>query len=231
MTKTTEFVGTIKGLHHQEDLIDIINRLKKGGSIESIAAYYDKRPSQIKKFAEENGIDVKETEYYDTVEDVLANLSAKFYNITGDDLKKVIQDLLDGTHPAEVAKSVDKSVGSIINFAKANKIRLPEGRRGRKESSAVYTAEQVKKVMDLKAKGENNGAIAHKTDIPYNAVVKIIRTNSGVTRRDTTPLPDRTVIEKLFREGATQTAIATQLQVPLHRVAKAMKEYGLRSAV
>ena len=85
--------------------------------------------------------------------------------------------------------------------------------------------------MDLKAKGENNGAIAHKTDIPYNAVVKIIRTNSGVTRRDTTPLPDRTVIEKLFREGATQTAIATQLQVPLHRVAKAMKEYGLRSAV
>lgn len=231
MTKTTEFVGTIKGLHHQEDLIDIINRLKKGGSIESIAAYYDKRPSQIKKFAEENEIDVKETEYYDNIEDVLQNLSAKFYNITGDDLKKVIQDLLDGTHPAEVAKSVDKSVGSIINFARANKIRLPEGRRGRKESSAVYTPEQVKKVMDLKAKGENNGAIAHKTDIPYNAVVKIIRTNSGVTRRDTTPLPDRTVIEKLFREGATQTAIATQLQVPLHRVAKAMKEYGLRSAV
>jgi transposase len=160
---------------------------------------------------------------------VLENLSAKFYNVTGNDLKKVIQDLLDGVHPSEVAKSIDKSVGAVTNFAKANKIRLPEGRRGRKESTAVYTAEQVKKVMDLKAKGENNGAIANQTSIPYNAVVKIIRTNSGVTRRDTTPLPDRRVVEKLVREGATQTSIATQLQVPLHRVAKAMKEYGLKA--
>jgi hypothetical protein len=36
-------------------------------------------------------------------------------------------------------------------------------------------------------------------------------------------------VEKLVREGATQTSIATQLQVPLHRVAKAMKEYGLKA--
>jgi hypothetical protein len=41
MSKTTELVGTIKGLHHKEDLIDILSRIKKGESIETIAAYYD----------------------------------------------------------------------------------------------------------------------------------------------------------------------------------------------
>ena len=74
MSKTTELVGTIKGLHHKEDLIDILSRITKGESIETIAAYYDKRPSQIKKFAEENGIEVSETEYNETVDDVLDHL-------------------------------------------------------------------------------------------------------------------------------------------------------------
>jgi predicted transcriptional regulator len=222
----------IKGIHHHEDLQDIYNRLKAGESPEVVAKDYDKRVAVIRKFASVNGLTLAEAEYYDNVEDVLKNMTAKFYNITGDDLKTVIQKLLDGEHPADVAKETGKSVGAITNFAKANRIRLPEGRRGRKESGAGYSDEQVTKVIELKGKGYNTGAIAHETGLPYNAVSRIIREKVGTTKRETTELPPKDVIEKMHHEGATQTAIATALKIPLHRVAKAFKQYGLiRSAV
>ena len=222
----------IKGIHHHEDLQDIYNRLKSGESPEVVARDYDKRVTVIRKFASVNGLTLAEAEYYDNVDDVLKNMTAKFYNITGDDLKEVIQKLLDGEHPADVAKETGKSVGAITNFAKANRIRLPEGRRGRKESGAGYSDDQVAKVVELKGKGYNTGAIAHETNLPYNAVSRIIREKVGTTKREAAELPPKEVIEKMHREGATQTAIATALKIPLHRVAKAFKQYGLvRTAV
>jgi TusA-related sulfurtransferase len=236
-TKTTEtaapakkFVGTISGLHHEEDLLDILQRLKSGEVIEAVAEFYDKRVAVIKAFAEANGVEVQEQEYYDNVEDVLKNLQSKFYNISGDALKDVIQRLLDGDSPSEVGATIGKSAGAVTNFAKANRIRLPEGRRGRKTTS-TYTDEQIAKVLELKSQGNNNGAIAHATGIPYNGVVRIVRENNGTTPKEKVELPPKEVLEKMWRDGATQTAMATALKVPLHRIAKAMKDYNLRSAV
>jgi hypothetical protein len=228
--KITSYEGTINGLHHKEDLYDILNRLKSGEMVETVAEFYDKRVSVIKAFAEANGVECKSHEYYDNVEDVLAHLQSKFYNISGDALRSVIQRLLDGDSPAEIGAEIGKSAGAVANFAKANRIRLPEGRRGRKTTS-TYTDEQVAKVLELKAEGHNNGAIANSTGIPYNGVVRIVRENNGTTPKEKVELPAKEVLEKMWKAGATQTAMATALKVPLHRIAKAMKEYNLRSAV
>ena len=230
VAKITSYVGSINGLHHKEDLLDILNRLKSGEVVEAVAEFYDKRVSVIKAFAEQNGVEVKSHEYYDNVDDVLENLQSKFYNISGDALRNVIQRLLDGDSPTDIAAEIGKSVGAVTNFAKANRIRLPEGRRGRKTTS-TYTDEQVAKVLELKAEGNNNGAIAHATGIPYNGVVRIVRENNGTTPKEKVELPPKEVLEKMWKDGATQTAMATALRVPLHRIAKAMKEYNLRSAV
>lgn len=223
-----EIVGSVKGMHHKEDLQDILNRLRSGETVEAVAKHYDKRVSQIRDFARQNGVSITEPEYYQTVDQVMDNLKAKFYDCHGDKLREVIQRLLNGDSPSQVAKDLGKSIGAVTSFAAKNKIKLPEGRKGRREGSGLsYNPEQVAKVLDLKKQGFNVGAIANQTGLAYNGVVRILRSQ---TTRSTAPrpeLPSEEVIRKHHSDGYTQTQIATMLSVPLHRITKAFKEYGL----
>lgn len=225
-----EIIGGVKGMHHKEDLLDILNRLRGGETVEAVAKFYDKRVSQIRDFARENGVKITEQEYYTTVDQVMANLNAKFYDCHGDKLREVIQRLINGEAPSHIAKELGKSVGAVTAFATKNKIRLPEGRKGRREGSGLsYTPEQIEKVLELKKEGHNVGAIANQTGLAYNGVVRILREKISTAPKTKAELPSRELIEKLNADGHTQTQIATQLSIPLHRVAKAFKEYGLTS--
>ena len=88
--------GSIKGIHRQDDLKDILTKLRSGVSAEDIASYYDRKVAAIRRFALENGVTPAEPAYYETVDSVLENLSQRFYSIDDEGTKVVIQRLLDG---------------------------------------------------------------------------------------------------------------------------------------